>query len=165
MFTLHMVASYIRIWQIHLQSYNYPSTMIMLCAWATSFSMTCNQKETRCKLWKWLHCRKRKNWTSARYVAILCVRMQNYLWCQACVLPRDKSVQPRPRMYNYVFLKWCSKTSHVGMVTILIFLRNGWILFFWSVPLIKLFLVSLQCLNERNAVRERCNVRCSRNSP
>ena len=44
------------------------------------------------------------------------------------------------------------------MVTILIFLRNRWILLFWSVPLIKLFLVLLQCLNERDTVRERCNI-------
>ena len=53
--------------------------MIMLRAWATSVRVTCNQKETRCKLWKRLHYRKRENWTSARYVANLFVRMQNYL--------------------------------------------------------------------------------------
>ena len=44
--------------------------MITLHAWTTSFRTTCNQKETRCKLWKRLHYRKRKNWTSARYVCV-----------------------------------------------------------------------------------------------
>ena len=31
--------------------------------------------------------RKRENWTNEKYVAILCVCVQNYLWCQVCVLP------------------------------------------------------------------------------
>ena len=82
--TLQMAASdiyvYIRIWQIHLQSYNYPSTMIMLCAWTTSYRVTCNQKETRCKLWKRLHYRKRQSWTIARYVC-------SYLVCTYAELP------------------------------------------------------------------------------
>ena len=54
-----------------------PKYYDMLRAWATSFRVTCNQKETRCKLWKRLHYKKRKNWTSARYVCIRCV--QNYM--------------------------------------------------------------------------------------
>ena len=33
-----------------------------------------------------------------------------------------------PCVYNSIFLKWCSNMSHVGMVTLLIFWRNAWIL-------------------------------------
>ena len=42
---------------------------------------------------------------------------------------RDKSVQPRIRTVNHILQKWRSKTSHVGMVTIILFLRNAWIQF------------------------------------
>ena len=36
---------------------------------------------------------------------------------------RDKSVQPRIPTVNHILQKWCSKTSRVGMVTIILFLR------------------------------------------
>ena len=69
MVTLQMAASYMRMYMAD------SSTVIqltkyydMICAWTTSVRLTCRQRETRCKLWKRLHYRKRKNWTSARYV-------------------------------------------------------------------------------------------------
>ena len=40
---------------------------------------------------------------------------------------RDKSVQPRILTVNDFLQKWRSKTSRMGMVTILLFLRNAWI--------------------------------------
>ena len=60
----------------------------------------------------------------------------HYNFVLARVHKRQVCAIPYPRVYNYTFLKWRSKTSHVGMVTTLIFLRNGWILLFWLVPLI-----------------------------
>ena len=40
---------------------------------------------------------------------------------------RDESMQSHIPTVNNILQKWCSKTSRVGMATILLFLHNAWI--------------------------------------
>ena len=65
----------------------------------------------------------------------VCWPHHNMHWLAPRVHKRPECATPYPRV-NYIFLKWLNKMSRVGMVTTLIFLRNRWILLFWSVPLI-----------------------------
>ena len=70
-------------------------------------------------------------WTSCMYTygheseSILYTYCNALCTCQEYI--RDKSMQPCIPTVKYILQKWRSKTSRVGMVTILLFLRNAWI--------------------------------------